>query len=103
MGLFKDLYLVIEYFVEICINVDVEDGLINGSLCIVKNLDFRVVGFKRCSIVWVVFEDLRIGYVLRLKYRYLYNENILSIWILVFEVFKKFIFGRYKFCYVIRR
>lgn len=43
--------------VEVCLNVDVEDGLVNGSFCIVKELDFRVFGFKRCSIVWVLFEE----------------------------------------------
>lgn len=35
---------------EVCLNVDVEDDLANGSPCVVKELDFRVSGSKRCSI-----------------------------------------------------
>lgn len=103
MGLFKDLHLATEHPAEICINVDVEDGLTNGSPCIVKNLDFRVAGSKRCSIVWVLFEDPRIGHASRLKYRHLYNENIPSTWTPVLEVSKKFTLGRHKSCHVTRR
>lgn len=36
----KYLCLGEEFFVEICVNIDVKDGMINGILCIVKRLDF---------------------------------------------------------------
>ena len=48
MGLQKEVHLVKNLPAEICLNVDVEDGLANGSPCIVKELDFRVSGSKRC-------------------------------------------------------
>lgn len=40
MGLFKNLLIVEDMLVEICINIDVEDGFINGIICLVKKLDF---------------------------------------------------------------
>lgn len=60
-GLLKYLYFVEDLFVELCINIDIRDGLINGIFCIIKKLDFRVEGFERCSIVWVLFNSDDIG------------------------------------------
>lgn len=56
MGLFRNLYIVEDLLVEICLNIDVEDGLINGIICLVKKLDFRVLNLNWCSIIWVKFE-----------------------------------------------
>lgn len=42
MGLHKELHLVKDLPAEICVNVNVQDGLTNGSPCVVKKLDFRV-------------------------------------------------------------
>lgn len=86
MGLYKEFYFVKDLFVEICVNVNVQDGLINGSLCVVKKFDFRVLGFKRCSIVWVLFDELSIGFVIRIKYVYLYIKDICKFWILIVEI-----------------
>lgn len=60
-GLLKYLYFVEDLFVELCINIDIRDGLINGIFCIIKKLDFWVEGFERCSIVWVLFNSDDIG------------------------------------------
>lgn len=60
-GLLKYLYFVEDLFVELCINIDIRDGLINGIFCIIKKLDFWVEGFERCSIVWVFFNSDDIG------------------------------------------
>lgn len=40
MGLVKDFYFVFDLFVEVCLNIDVVDGFINGLLCLVKKFDF---------------------------------------------------------------
>lgn len=56
MGLVGRLLIVENLPTEICINVDVEDGLTNGTSCIVKKLDFRVENSSRCSMIWVEFE-----------------------------------------------
>ena len=61
MGLFKSLDIAENVQAEICVNVDVEDGLTNGSPCVVKKLDFRVHDSARCSIIWDLFHDTSIG------------------------------------------
>lgn len=40
MGLVSRLLIVEDLLVEICINIDVEDGFINGIFCIVKKIGF---------------------------------------------------------------
>ena len=41
-------------------NVDVEVGLTNGSTGVVKQIDFRMEGTNRPSIIWVLFDDLEL-------------------------------------------
>lgn len=41
-GLLKLFCLVENFFFEFIVNVDILDGLINGILCIIKKLDYRV-------------------------------------------------------------
>lgn len=93
MGLVSRLLIVEDLLVEICINIDVEDGFINGIFCIVKKLDFRVKNFIRCSIIWVEFEILLIGVKVRLKYVYLYILDCSKIWILILEIIRNFNVG----------
>lgn len=88
---------------DICLNVDGEDGLANGSLCINEELDSRVSGSKRCSIVWDLFEEQNIGPLARMKYSYLYTENICRSWTPILEVSETFSVVRFKTCYVTRR
>lgn len=103
MGLHKELHLVKDLPAEICINVNVQDGLTNGSPCVVKKLDFRVPGFKRCSIVWVLFDEPSIGSATRIKYAHLYTKDICKSWTPIVEISQKFSVGRHKSCYVTRR
>lgn len=93
MGLVGRLLIVENLFVEICINVDVEDGFINGIFCIVKKLDFRVENFSCCSIIWVEFESLLIGVKIWEKYIYLYILSCKKIWILILEIIRNFNVG----------
>ncbi|XP_061196745.1 uncharacterized protein LOC133205019 [Saccostrea echinata] len=103
MGLFKELYLVEDLPAEICINIDVNDGLTNGTPCIVKKFDFKVENSTRCSIVWVQFELENIGASNRMKYSKYYNDAISKSWTPILEVSKKFTVGRNKTCHVCRR
>lgn len=103
MGLHKELHLVKDLPAEICVNVNVQDGLTNGSPCVVKKLDFRVPGFKRCSIVWVLFDEPTIGSATRIKYAHLYTKDICKSRTPVVEISQKCSVGRHKSCYVTRR
>ena len=42
-------------------NVDVEDGLTNGVTGVVKHIDFRMEGTNRPRIIWVLFDEPRVG------------------------------------------
>ena len=72
-------------------NVDVENGLTNGASGVVKYIDYRMEGTYRPSIIWVLFDDPRIGRSAREKYRALYNSIIQREWTPVFDAQRTFI------------
>ena len=73
------------------VNVDAEDGLTNGATGVVKHTDYRIEGTNRPSIIWVLFDDPRVGRSAREKYRTLYNSSIHREWTPVFDVQRTFI------------
>ena len=68
-NLMKSLTVVVGMILVMTANVDVEDGLTNGSTGVVKLIDYRMKGTYRPSIIWVLFDDPRIGRSAREKYR----------------------------------
>ena len=103
MGLLKYLRLVENAPAEICINIDIDDGLTNGAACSVKKLDFRVPNSDRCSIIWALFESTKIGLKTRNKYRGLYAKDIDRSWTPILEISRKFCVGRTNVNQVTRR
>ena len=89
--LMKSLTVVVGMIVVHTANVDVDDGLTNGATGVVKHIDFRMEGTNRPSIIWVLFDDLRVGRTTREKYRKLYNSRIHTDWTPVFDVQRTFI------------
>ena len=89
--LMKSLTVVVGMIVVHTANVDVEDGLTNGATGVVKKIDFRMEGTNRPSIIWVLFDDPRVGRTTREKYRKLYNSSIHTDWTPVFDVQRTFI------------
>jgi hypothetical protein len=89
--------------VRICVNIDVADGLTNGTPCTIKKLDFRVLPSKRCSIVWVDFFLNEIGKKCRTEFKHLYNRTIQSSWTPILEITRKFTFNHYKSFCITRR
>ena len=64
----KSLTVVEGMIVVHTANVDVEDGLTNGATGVVKHIDFRwMEGTNRPSIIWVMFDDPRVGRATREK------------------------------------
>ena len=59
--LMKSLTGVVGMIVVHTANVDVDDGLTNGATGVVKHIDFRMEGTNRPSIIWVLFDDPRVG------------------------------------------
>ena len=77
------------------VNVDVEDGLTNGSTGVVKFIEYRMEGTNRPSIIWVLFDHSRIGRSTRERFfnRGFYNANIERDWTPVFDVERTFIYN----------
>lgn len=93
MGLVSNLMIVENLPAEICLNIDVEDGLTNGTPCTVKKLDFRVKNSNRCSIIWVEFENRQIGSKTRTKYAHLYTSTCNKTWTII-EITRNFNVGQ---------
>ena len=89
--LMKSLTVVVGMIVVHTANVDVEDGLTNGATGVVKQIDLKMEGTNRPSIIWVLFDDPRVGRTTREKYRKLYNSSIHTDWTPVFDVQRTFI------------
>ena len=102
-SLSKYLHIAEKVPAELCCNIDVLDGLTNGTPCLVMKLDFRVPNSPRCSIIWVKFEEHSIGLKMRDAYKHLYNRDVRPNWTPILEITKKFQFNYYKSFLVTRR
>jgi len=103
MGLSKELKLVINIPTEITNNVNVEDGITNGSACVVKKFDYRVHGSERVSIVWVEFDDKHSGQKQRTEYSHLYSTDIDRNWTPILEITRVFTIKFHGTFYIKRR
>ena len=90
----KVLTVKVEMKYNISVNVNVEDGLANGTTGKVKFIEYKIEGSNRPSIIWMKFEDPRIGKATREKYfqRGFYNSNIQTDWTPIFEVERTFLY-----------
>ena len=93
----KVLTVEVEIKYNISVNVNVEDGLANGATCKVKFIAYKIEGSNHPSIIWMKFDDPRIGKATREKYfqRVFYNSNIQRDWTPIFEVERTFLY-KYK-------
>ena len=103
MGLLKNLQIGINVPAEVSVNISVEDGLTNGASCVVKKLDYRIENSKRCSIIWLQFDEADIGMQWKCKYNSLYETDILREWIPILETTRRFNIQYYKTYSVVRR
>ena len=90
-NLMKSFTVVVGMIVVMTANVEVEDGLTNGASGVVKYIDYRMEGTNLPSIIWVLFDDPRIGRSAREKYRALYNSSIQREWTPIFDVQRTFV------------
>ena len=68
MGLYTVVAVAVGAKIDLTTNVNVADGLTNGSECTIKKIDYRVQNYTRPSIIWVSFPDVRIGLNHRREY-----------------------------------
>ena len=93
-NLAKEVELAIGMKYDLTANIEVTDGLTNGSSCQVKLFEYKTKS-QRPSIVWVKFNDEKIGTNTRKKYNHLYSQNIDKRWTPVFDIKRSFSY-RYK-------
>lgn len=93
----KNLTVAVGMIYVMTVNVCVEDGLTNGSTGVVKSIEYKMEGTNRPSVIWVLFEDPRIGKSTRQKYlqRGFYHSHIKKEWTPVFDTERTFMY-KYK-------
>lgn len=85
------LTLAIGMIYDITVNIDVTDGLTNGSSCTVFFVENKLSGVSRPSIVWVKFLDSAVGRIARQKYKHLFHEHINDDWTPIFDCQRSFV------------
>lgn len=94
MGLFTKLFVGINQRVELCLNISVEDEMINGASGVIKQIES--LQENDIHTIWVEFDDSSVGQALRLSKRQLYKPEISPLWTPVFRVGRQFRLGRNK-------
>lgn len=103
MGLQKCLNLAIGPPFELCLNVCIEDGLTNGTSCVIKMFEYRVKHSERLSIAWVELENSAPGAQGRRKYSNLYKTDTPKTWSPILEDTRGFFIQHYKSYHMVRR
>ena len=62
------LVVVVGMIYDLTVNINTEDGLANGSSCTVKCIEHKQAQTNRPSIIWVEFDDAKIGTETRSKF-----------------------------------
>jgi endonuclease/exonuclease/phosphatase family metal-dependent hydrolase len=88
---------------ELSCNVDVSDGLANGASGTVKKVSSVTSTKKATGIVWMQFDDDKVGKQTRNQHRNLYFCGIDSTWTPVLPISRQFQVGRSKSNQVIRK
>ncbi|XP_062615034.1 uncharacterized protein LOC134276764 [Saccostrea cucullata] len=92
-NLMTRLTLAIGMMYDITVNIDVTDGLTNGSSCTVYLVENKLPSVSRPSIVWVKFLDSAVGRIARQKYRHLFHDGVMDDWTPIFDCQRSFVFN----------
>ena len=96
LNLETELNLAVSLRYDITINILVEDGLTNGTSCILKKIQYLEVHNSIPSVLWVLFDNKRIGQQTRKKYFSYYNSDIGKDWTPIFAVSRPFTYSRHQ-------
>ncbi len=92
-NLLQSLTVAVGMMYDITVNVNVEDGLANGSTCVVKHIEYKMKQTSRPSIIWVSFSDKKVGCATRETYRAkgFYHDKLDSNWTPIFDIERSFL------------
>ncbi|XP_069109665.1 ATP-dependent DNA helicase PIF1-like [Argopecten irradians] len=87
------LTIAVDMIYDISVNLEVSDGLTNGATCVVKHIEYKDSN-TRPAIVWVLFNDHKVGVSRRNQYKHLYTSGIHENWTPIFETKRTFVYNR---------
>ena len=91
-GLPEEVILVTDEQYDLISNIDVDDGLINGSQCVIKYIQTTTKNdITYPYIVWAEFENKEIGTNHCKKYSYLYAQNRNRNWTPIIGIKRTFL------------
>ena len=99
----RDLQLVLEGRYELSTNVNVPDGLANGTSGLVKRVDLSNTNSQASGIVWMEFENNHVGIQTRKANQSLYQTGIGHDWTPIRPISRQFQVGRSEKLQVIRK
>ena len=88
-SLIPSLELAIGLHYEIVYNLDVKDGLTNGTKGQLKHFQF-MGGYDKPAIIWVLFEDEKVGRKQRQNFSHYYSEEKDKSWTPIFAITRTF-------------
>ena len=91
-NLHKNLGLAVGLRYDITSNINVKDGLVNGSSCTIRHIEY--LSSPLPSIVWVQFDNSTTGYETRRNYIRFFHAAIDSQWTPIFAISMTFQVGR---------
>ncbi len=92
-NLMREVPLAVNCRYQCTLNIDIEDGLTNGSSGVVRKLDFHTDA-PMPSIVWPQFDSKEIVAIAHRKYSQYYTQDIKETWTPVFTAKRTFKVGR---------
>jgi hypothetical protein len=90
MRLHKTFETKVGHKAEIVLNVDTEDGLVNGAPCDVMHVQYSHSANPKPSVVWVMFDKEDTGRQTRRNNARLYSEHVDLTWTPILPVVKRF-------------
>ncbi|KAJ8041127.1 ATP-dependent DNA helicase PIF1 [Holothuria leucospilota] len=101
MGLASNLYIGVGQRVDLCINVAVDDGLINGASGVVKCIQNSQA--NQIHTVWIHFDDSSLGKALRQSANHHVDSDLSSLWTPITRIARQFRTGRSKNAEILRK
>ena len=89
-GLFAELQLAVGLRYETVANINVEDGITNGSGCVLKRIHYKQQNNPLPSILWVQFDKDKVGQRTRSQFSSFYEQGIPKEWTPIIAIKRNF-------------
>ena len=103
MGFVSVLPVATKTKYDLITNIDVADGLTNGTECVIEIIAYRVENSSRPSIIWMLLPLFDIGKKQCRENAHLYKTNINKNWTPILEVTRQFRINKKNQIQILRR